>query len=72
VSRQDIALSLQSGRPVIALSGTGRLADEIANDPNKPALVMTVQAEDEQALREAIQKQFDIEGRQVCHDSCYS
>src|SRR5689334_13070029 len=30
VSRKDIQLSLENGRPVIALSHTGRLADELA------------------------------------------
>ena len=60
VARKDIALSIEKGRSVIVLAGTGRLADEIASDPNKPALVSTVQAEDENALREVIQSQFEI------------
>jgi hypothetical protein len=55
ISRKDISLSLENDRPVIALTGTGRLADEMANQPNQPALVMSVQAEDKKALREAIQ-----------------
>lgn len=60
VARKDIALSLECGRPVIALAGTGRLADEIANQPEKPDLVMIVQAEEESALRHAIPSVISI------------
>ena len=34
VSRKDIELSLENARPVIALSRTGRLADELSRQPN--------------------------------------
>ena len=68
VARKDVALSLQTGRPVVALSGTGRLADEIANDPNKPALTLAVPAEDEQALRKEMENQLQIEEGRVYHD----
>jgi hypothetical protein len=54
VARKDIALSLECGRPVIVLAGTGRLADEIARQPEKPDLVMTLQTEEENALRHAV------------------
>ena len=54
VSRKDIALSLDYERPVIALAGTGRYADEIANQPDKPSLVTSSQADDEEALKQAI------------------
>ena len=39
VSRKDIELSLENGRPVIALSRTGRLADELARQPNRHKLI---------------------------------
>ena len=55
VSRIDIDLSLQVGRPVIALAGTGRYADEIANQPDRPQLITVVPADDEQVLKETIQ-----------------
>jgi hypothetical protein len=60
VSRKDVALSLEHARPVIVLAGTGRLADEMANQPAKPTWVMTVQAEDENALRQAIESTISI------------
>lgn len=44
VSRKDIELSLEHGRPVIALSRTGRLADELARQPNRHKLIAVVPA----------------------------
>ena len=60
VSRTDIALSLEQNRPVIVLAGTGRLADELANQTNKPAQITAVKAEDELALINALQMTFDM------------
>jgi hypothetical protein len=40
ISRRDVAHSLEAGRPVVILKGTGRLADELANKPLDP--LMTV------------------------------
>lgn len=58
VSRKDIELSLEIGRPVIALSRTGRLADEISRDPkrNKLITVLPVNAESRiiESIREAL------------------
>jgi hypothetical protein len=39
VSRKDIELSLKQERPVIALSRTGRLADELSRQPNRHKLI---------------------------------
>lgn len=39
VSRKDIELSLEIGRPVIALSRTGRLADELARETERNNLI---------------------------------
>jgi hypothetical protein len=39
VSRKDIELSLEMGRSVIALSRTGRLADELAGQPERNPLI---------------------------------
>ncbi|HET9913987.1 MAG TPA: hypothetical protein VFQ13_18990 [Anaerolineales bacterium] len=55
VSRKDIELSLEKGRPVIALSRTGRLADELARQPERNKLIAVVPAQAEQRIVEAIQ-----------------
>lgn len=44
VSRKDVELSLDKGRPVIVLSHTGRLADELANQPLRDRLISIVPA----------------------------
>ena len=54
VSRKDIDLSLEQGRPVIALSRTGRLADEFSRDPDRSKLITVVSANDEQRIADAI------------------
>jgi SLOG in TRPM, prokaryote len=55
VSRRDIELSLEKGRPVIALSRSGRLADELARQPERDNLIKVVPANAEQRIVEAIQ-----------------
>jgi hypothetical protein len=55
VARLDIDLSLQTGRPVIALAGTGRYADELANQPDRSGLITVVPADNEPVLVETIQ-----------------
>jgi hypothetical protein len=50
VSRQDIDLSLEHGRPVIAVSRTGRLADEIARQPKRNKLISVAPAHSEQRI----------------------
>lgn len=44
ISRKDIEVSLENGRPVIALSNTGRLADELARQPATNSLLMVLPA----------------------------
>ena len=44
VSRKDIELSVDQGRPVVALRHTGRLADELANQPARNKLIGVVPA----------------------------
>lgn len=60
VSRKDINLSLEMGRPVIALSGTGRLADEIARQPNRHELISVTPANAEQRLIDVVQNALTI------------
>jgi len=55
VSHNDIDLSLKMGRPVIALSRTGRLADKIARQPNRNKLITVAPANAEQRIIEAVQ-----------------
>jgi len=60
VSRKDIDLSLKKGRPVIALSRTGRLADEIARQPNRHELITVAPANAEQRIIDVVQNALAI------------
>ena len=63
VSRKDIELSLANGRPVIALSRTGRLADELSRTPDRNKLITVVPANAEQRIIEAIQSALSVKER---------
>ena len=54
IARKDIQLSLKSLRPVIALAGTGRYADELATQPEPPQLVTIIEATNLQTISETI------------------
>jgi hypothetical protein len=56
VSRKDIELSLDCGRPVIALSRTGRLADEISRDMDRNKLITVIPANRAERIVEIIKK----------------
>jgi hypothetical protein len=60
VSRKDIELSLEKGRPVIALSRSGRLADELARQPERHKLITIVPANAEPQIVEAIRAALSI------------
>jgi hypothetical protein len=60
VSRKDIELSLAHDRPVIALSRTGRLADELARQPKRHKLISVVPANAEQQIVEVVQTALSI------------
>jgi hypothetical protein len=60
VSRKDIDLSLENGRPVIALSRTGRLADELSREPDRNKLITVIPANGEQRIVEVIQTALSI------------
>jgi hypothetical protein len=60
VSRQDIELSLEKGRPVIVLSGTGRLADELAVPPVRNELITVVPANSEPQIMKAVQEALSV------------
>ena len=53
VSRKDIELSVANGRPVIALGGTGRLANELAGEPRQD-LITVVPGNAENRVDEAV------------------
>ena len=55
ISRKDIELSLDHGRPVIVLSRTGRLADELASQPEQNNLITVIPANAEQRITEVVQ-----------------
>ena len=65
VSRKDIELSLENGRPVIALSHTGRLADELARQPNRHKLITIVPANADQRIVEVVQAAISVNERNV-------
>lgn len=63
VSRTDIELSLKHGRPVIALSGTGRLADELDAQQNRNNLIAVVPANTREKIVAAIQSTLAVKIR---------
>lgn len=65
VSRKDIQLSLEEGRPVIALSHTGRLADEISHDFERNGLITVISANADERITEAIRSILRIDQTHV-------
>jgi hypothetical protein len=65
ISRKDIELSLENGRPVIVLSQTGRLADELSNQTSRPKLISVVPANAEQRIVEVVQASLSINIRKA-------
>ncbi len=54
VSQMDVEEGLAADRPLIVLSGTGRLADEIASRPIKNNLIKIVPAQNRRLLNETL------------------
>lgn len=65
ISRKDIQLSLEKGRPVIALSRTGRLADEISRDVDRNKLITVVSANAEEQIINVVQTILSVKERSV-------
>ena len=65
VSRKDIQLSLEMGRPVIALSHTGRLADELARQPERNKLITVAPATAEQRIIDVVKKALSVSERSI-------
>ena len=60
VSRKDIQLSLENGRRVIVLSRTGRLADELASQPERHNLMTVLPVNAEKSIAEAIRAMLSV------------
>jgi hypothetical protein len=56
ISKKDVELSLKKNRPVIALSHTGRYADELAGLYDRNRLITIVSASARQRLEEALKE----------------
>jgi hypothetical protein len=65
ISRTDIDFSLQDKRPVIALSRTGRLADELSRDPARNPMISIAPANADQRILDLIQVALSSNGRSV-------
>jgi len=61
ISRKDVQLSLEEGRQVIALSHTGRLADEISHDFERNGLITVVSANMEAQIIKVIHSILQID-----------
>ncbi|HET9905242.1 MAG TPA: hypothetical protein VFQ23_01335 [Anaerolineales bacterium] len=61
--RKDIELSLEYGRPVIALGGAGRLANDLSIEPDRHPLISVVPANAQQRIVEAIQSALSVHER---------
>ena len=59
-SQKDIELSVGNGRPVIALGGTGRLANELASEVDRHSLITVVPANAENRIYAAIREALSV------------
>jgi hypothetical protein len=69
VSRKDIDLSLENDRPVIALSRTGRLADELSRQPVRHKLITVAPANAELRIIDFVQTALSVNKRSVLNQS---
>jgi hypothetical protein len=65
ISRRDVQLSLEEGRQVIALSHTGRLADEISQDFERNGLITVVSANMEAQIIKVIRSVLQMDPNHV-------
>jgi len=65
VSKKDIDLSLKSERPVIALSRTGRLADELSREPDRNKMISIAPANADGRIGDLIQTALSTNGKSV-------
>jgi hypothetical protein len=62
-ARKDIELSLEIGRPVIALSRSGQLADELARQPNRHKLITVIPVHAEKRITEVVRAALSMNER---------
>ena len=67
ISRKDIEVSLENGRPVIVLSSTGRLADELARQLERNSLITVLPANAEKSISEDLQAALSVNERGENH-----
>ena len=60
IARNDIAASLAAKRAVLVLDGTGRFADELAENPPDNEFVKIIKAQDRQELEEALRRALSV------------
>ncbi|HSL43743.1 MAG TPA: hypothetical protein VK897_09950 [Anaerolineales bacterium] len=63
ISRKEIEVSLENGRPVVALSNTGGLADELARQPERNSLITLLPGGAEKTIAEDLQAALSINER---------
>jgi hypothetical protein len=61
LSRKDIELSIEHGRPVVALGGTGQLANDLAMEPDRNKLITVVPVHDESRLSKSIRAALSVQ-----------
>jgi hypothetical protein len=62
-SRQDIEVSLENGRPVIALSNTERLANELARQAERNSLITVLPVVAKHAIAEDLRAALSLNER---------
>jgi predicted Rossmann-fold nucleotide-binding protein len=72
VSRKNIELSLEQGRPVIALSRTGRLADDYSRQPERNKLISVAPANSESRIIELMHAALSVPEKSVASASLAS
>jgi hypothetical protein len=65
VSRKEVELSLKSSRPVIALSRTGHLADELSREPARNPMISIAPANADGRILELIQTALFTNGKSL-------
>lgn len=65
VSRKVVELSLKGGRPVIALSRTGRLADELSREPDRNTMISIAPANADGRILELLHTALSVNGKSM-------
>lgn len=71
-SRKDIQLSLSIGRSTIVLSQTGRLADEIAQNPNRDKSITVIPASSGKQISQALRTALSPNDKSTADQSIFT